>query len=247
MVRLRAYLLTDPLIILCTMMFGTVSVLVSLFDKTGDTQIRVARWWSRLLLAVSGIHVTVEGLEHIEPNGSYVLASNHASYMDTPVIMGNVPLQFRFLAKRGLFDIPFIGTHLKQAGHIPVPREDPRASVKTMQLAAETIQQRKISMLVFPEGGRSEDGILRAFKEGGAYIAIRAGVPLVPIVLIGTHDVLPMHSGVVRAGRVTVRVLPPIPTDGLTLKDRGKLTDQVHSLIAAELGLGEVVASEPRQ
>ncbi len=244
MVRLRAYLLSAPLIILCTIMFGTVSVLVSLFDKTGDTQIRVARWWSRLLLVVSGVHVTVEGLEHIDPNGSYVLASNHASYMDTPVVMGNIPLQFRFLAKRGLFTIPFIGTHLTQAGHIPVPREDPRASVKSMQLAAETIQQRKISMLVFPEGGRSEDGVLQAFKEGGAYIAIRAGVPLVPLVLIGTRNILPMHSGMVRSGHVTVRVLPPLSTEGMTLKDRGKLTEQMHGLIAAELGVGEVVGRE---
>ncbi len=244
MARLRAYLLSDPLIILCTILFGTISLLVSFFDKTGDTQIRVARWWSRMLLAVSGIRVTVEGLEHIRPNGSYVLASNHASYMDTPVVMGNIPLQFRFLAKRGLFDIPFIGTHLKQAGHIPVPREDPRASVKAMQTAAETIQQRRISMLVFPEGGRSEDGVLRAFKEGGAYIAIRAGVPLVPIVLIGTHRILPMHSGVVRSGPVTLRVLPPISTEGMTLKDRGKLTEQVHGVIASELGMGEALASE---
>jgi 1-acyl-sn-glycerol-3-phosphate acyltransferase len=244
MAGLRSYLLIAPLIILCTMMFGSVSVLVSMFDKTGDTQIRVARWWSRLLLSVSGIGVTVEGLEHIDPNGNYVLASNHASYMDTPVIMGNIPLQFRFLAKRGLFKIPFIGTHLKQAGHIPVPRKDPRASVKTMQLAAETIQQRKISMLVFPEGGRSDDGILRSFKEGGAYIAIRAGVPLVPIVLIGTHEVLAMHSAVVRPGSVTLRVLPPIPTDGMTLKDRGKLTERVHGLIAAELGLHAVADAE---
>lgn len=244
MVRLRAYLLTAPLIILCTVMFGTMNVMVSFFDKTGDTQIRVARWWSRLLLALSGVHVTAEGLENIEPNGSYVLASNHASYMDTPVVMGNIPLQFRFLAKRGLFDVPFIGTHLKQAGHIPVPREDPRASVKTLQLAAETIRQRKICMLVFPEGGRSEDGVLREFKEGGAYIAIRAGVPLLPVVLIGTHAVLPMHSTFVRAGRVTLRVLPPISTAGMTLKDRGKLTEQAHALIAAELGMGEAVAKE---
>lgn len=249
MVRFRSYVLIAPVIVVCTVMFGTVSVLVSLFDRTGDTQIRVARWWSRLLLTVSGIRVTVEGLAHINPNCNYVLASNHASYMDTPVVMGNIPLQFRFLAKRGLFDIPFIGTHLKQAGHIPVPREDPRASVKSMQMAADTIQQRKISMLVFPEGGRSQDGVLREFKEGGAYIAIRAGVPLVPIVLIGTHDVLPMHSAIVRPGPVTLRILPPIPTEGMTLKDRGKLTDQVHGLIAAEMGLGAVALSEtaPRE
>jgi len=235
MTRLRAVLFTAPLIILSTIFFGLISVAISFFDKTGDRQIRVARAWARSLLLVSGIRVTVEGLQHIRPDGSYVLASNHASYMDTPVVMASIPVQFRFLAKRGLFQIPLLGTHLGQAGHIPVPREDPRASVKTMQLAAQTIVRRHISMLIFPEGGRSLDGVLQPFKEGAAYIAIRAGAPIVPLVLIGTHDVLPMHSSIVRPGRVTLRVLPPIETTALTLKDRGRLTEQLHELIGNQL------------
>jgi len=235
MTRLRAVLFTAPLIILSTILFGLISVAISFFDKTGDRQIRVARAWARSLLLVSGIRVTVEGLEHIRPEGSYVLASNHASYMDTPVVMASIPVQFRFLAKRGLFQIPLLGTHLGQAGHIPVPREDPRASVKTMQLAAETIMRRRISMLIFPEGGRSLDGVLQPFKEGAAYIAIRAGAPIVPLTLVGTHDVLPMHSYIVRPGRVTLRILPPIETAALTLKDRGRLTEQLHDLIGNQL------------
>ncbi|MGA7409839.1 MAG: lysophospholipid acyltransferase family protein [Bryobacteraceae bacterium] len=235
MTRLRAVLFTAPLIILSTIFFGLISVAISFFDKTGDRQIRVARAWARSLLLVSGIRVTVEGLEHIRPDGSYVLASNHASYMDTPVVMASIPVQFRFLAKRGLFQIPLLGTHLGQAGHIPVPREDPRASVKTMQLAAETIVRRHISMLIFPEGGRSLDGVLQPFKEGAAYIAIRAGAPIVPLVLIGTHDVLPMHSSIVCPGRVTLRILPPIETVNLTLKNRGRLTEQLHELIGSQL------------
>jgi 1-acyl-sn-glycerol-3-phosphate acyltransferase len=235
MTRLRAVLITAPLIILSTIFFGLISVIISFFDKTGDRQIRVARAWARSLLLVSGIRVAVEGLEHIRPGSSYVLASNHASYMDTPVVMASIPVQFRFLAKRGLFQIPLLGTHLGQAGHIPVPREDPRASVKTMQLAAETIVRRHISMLIFPEGGRSLDGVLQPFKEGAAYIAIRAGAPIVPLVLIGTHDVLPMHSSIVRPGRVTLRILPPIETAALTLKERRRLTEQLCELIGNQL------------
>jgi 1-acyl-sn-glycerol-3-phosphate acyltransferase len=235
MTRLRAVLFTAPLIILSTTFFGLISVAISFFDKTGDRQILVARAWARSLLRGSGIRVTVEGLDQIRPDGSYVLASNHASYMDTPVVMASIPVQFRFLAKRGLFQIPLLGTHLGQAGHIPVPREDPRASVKTMQLAAETIVRRRISMLIFPEGGRSLDGVIQPFKEGAAYIAIRAGAPIVPLVLIGTHDVLPMHSTIVRPGRVILRILPPIETAGLTLKDRGQLTEKLHTLIGAQL------------
>jgi 1-acyl-sn-glycerol-3-phosphate acyltransferase len=227
--RLRAYLFSDPLIILSTIFFGSISIAASLFDKKGDTLMRVARVWAKSLLRVSGVRVTVEGLEHIDPKGSYVFAANHASYMDTPVVLSSIPVQFRFLAKSGLFKIPFLGTHLGQAGHISVPRNDPRASVKTMQTAAEAVRNRGISLLIFPEGGRSHDGIMRPFKEGAAYIAIRAGVPIVPAALIGTHDVLPYGSGTPLPGAVTLRIMKPIETTGVSLKDRHALTERVHA------------------
>jgi 1-acyl-sn-glycerol-3-phosphate acyltransferase len=234
--RLRGLLLADPCVILATIFFGTISLIVSLFDRTGMAQIRVARAWAKTLLAVIGVQVKVEGLEGILPTASYVFISNHLSFMDTPVVLANIPVQFRFLAKRGLFQIPFLGQHLRQAGHIPVPRGDPRAAVKTMQLAAETIQRKNISLLIFPEGGRSRDGELRSFKEGGAYIAIRAGVPVVPIAISGTRELLPWGSGVVLSGNVILRILNPIETTDLSLKDRAMLTEHVRSLIAQELG-----------
>ena len=236
----------DPAILVATVVFGTISLIAALFDKTGVIPIRVARAWGRFLLAVSGVRVRVEGLEHIDPNGSYIFVSNHLSYMDTPVVLSHVPVQFRFLAKRGLFQIPFLGTHLKQAGHIPVPREDPRAAVKTMQLAAETVVNKKISLLIFPEGGRSHDGKLRPFKEGAVYIAIKAGVPLVPMTLIGTREVLPFGSGVVLSGDVTLRILPPIDTAGLTLKDRGRVTEEIRELILKQLSGEAANASSSR-
>jgi 1-acyl-sn-glycerol-3-phosphate acyltransferase len=233
--RLRGALIADPFIIVATVLFGTASIVVSLFDKTGFVATRIARVWARMLLRVSGVRVRVEGLEHISPSGSYVFVANHASYMDTPVVLAHVPVQFRFLAKRGLFQIPFLGTHLTQAGHIPVPRQDPRASVKTLQLAAETIQEKNVSLLVFPEGGRSHDGVLRPFKDGGAYIGIRAGVPLVPLVLIGTPKILPFGAGIVMSGEVIVRVLKPVETTSLTLKDRTAVTGLLRNSIEAEL------------
>ena len=235
MKRLRGLLFADPAIVLATVFFGSISIIVSFFDSTGNVQIRVARAWARTLLAVSGIKVRVEGLDEIDPRGSYVFIANHLSYMDTPVALAHIPVQFRFLAKRGLFQIPFLGQHLSRAGHIPVPREDPRAAVRTMQLAAEVIQQKKISLLIFPEGGRSHDGILRPFKEGGAYIAIKAGVPLVPLVMIGTRKVLPYGAGIVQSGEVTLRVLKPIDTRNLTLKDRATVTNQLRERILNEL------------
>lgn len=239
---LRGAFFADPLIVLATIFFGTISLIVSFFDRTGSVQIRVARAWARSLLVVSGVRVRVHGLDRIAPGGSYIFVSNHLSYMDTPVMLAHIPVQFRFLAKRGLFQIPFLGQHLSRAGHIPVPREDPRAAVKTMQRAAETIQQRKISLLIFPEGGRSHDGVLRPFKEGAAYIAIRAGVPIVPVAIIGTRQILPFGSGIPKSGVVELHVLEPIQTSGLALKERGRVSEQLRGTIADELHATSAIA-----
>ena len=235
MAFLWSLVVVDPLIILSTILCGLVSVIVTLFDKTGDAGILVARAWARSLLFFAGVKVKVEGLEKLPRGIGCVICSNHLSYMDTPVVLSHIPERFRFLAKRGLFQIPFLGTHLTQAGHIPVPREDPRAAVKTMMQAAEIIRTRGISMLVFPEGGRSHDGILKPFKEGAAYIAIKAGVPIVPIALIGTREVLPMGGKVFRRGSVVVRISDPIPTEGLTLKDREQVIATVRERIVGML------------
>jgi 1-acyl-sn-glycerol-3-phosphate acyltransferase len=196
---------------------------------------KTARVWARSLLGIAGVRVKVEGLEKLTPGASYVFASNHLSYMDTPVILAHIPADFRFMAKDGLFKIPLLGTHLGQAGHIPVPRGDPRAAVKTMSLAADTIRARNISLLIFPEGGRSHDAILQPFKDGGAYIAIKAGVPLVPLAISGTHEILAMHSATFHRGAVTLRIGEPISTTGMTLHDRKSLTETARQEVVVML------------
>ena len=148
-----------PLICLSTIVMGSISFCCSFFDKTGNTQHRVARAWARQLLAIGGVRVRVEGLENIEPGGSYVFISNHVSFMDTPVLMANIPVQFRFLAKQGLLQIPILGNHLHRAGHIPIPRDDIRGMLKALTHAAEIVQRRRICLVIFPEGGRTHDGL----------------------------------------------------------------------------------------
>ena len=225
----------DPLIILSTILCGCVSIVTSLFDKEGNATLGVARRWARSLLWIAGMRVVVEGLEKLDPQGRYVFCGNHLSYMDTPTVLSSIPVQFRFLAKEGLFRIPFLGTHLAQAGHVPVARDDPRAAVKTMAQAAELLNERAVSLLIFPEGGRSHDGNLQPFKEGAAYIAIKAQVPLVPIALIGTREVLAMGSGTFHRGAVRLRIGDPIPTQGLVLKDRGRLTADARERVVEML------------
>jgi 1-acyl-sn-glycerol-3-phosphate acyltransferase len=236
MSALWAYLVVDPLIAFLTIFFGSLNFIAATYDTVGRHQIALARIWARCILFVSGVRVRAEGLEKIDLSKPYVIAANHASYMDTPVILSFIKLQFRFLAKEELFKIPFLGSHLKAAGHVPVPREDPRAAIKTMSQAAENIREKAISMLIFPEGGRTRDGQLQPFKEGVAYIAIKAGVPIVPVGITGTRAVIPMGSGVVKPGRVTLRVGDPIPTEGLTLKDRQAITDRVRESVSQLLG-----------
>jgi 1-acyl-sn-glycerol-3-phosphate acyltransferase len=235
LLKLRSMIFTAPMIVFSTVMMGTMSLFASFFDSTGRRQHAIARGWSRILLAVSGVKVIAEGVEKLDPEKGYVLVSNHSSYFDIPVIMASLPVQFRFFAKQGLFRIPFLGTHLQRAGHIPVIRGDARASLKSMSEGARMLRERNLSVLVFPEGGRTVDH-LAEFKEGTAYIAIKAGVPAVPIGLEGMRNILKMHTGYVYPGTVHLRVGDPIETAHLTVRDREELTRELHDRVAELCG-----------
>ncbi|MEJ5367937.1 MAG: lysophospholipid acyltransferase family protein [Bryobacteraceae bacterium] len=231
-------LVRAPLVILATALMGTLSLIASLWDRSGRQQLAIARVWARMLLWAAGARVTAIGKEKLDPSGVYVVCPNHVSYMDTPVLLTHIPLNFRFLAKQELLSIPFIGGHLKRAGNISVPLDDPRAALRVLSAAGRAMQENGVSLLVFPEGGRSESGELREFKDGAAYLAIKAQVPLVPVALIGVRDILPMHSHHLRPGRVTLRIGDPIPTAGLKTSDRTELTARLHSAVRALLDQG---------
>lgn len=227
-----------PLIILDTAVMGSISYLTAFFDPTGEKQLRVARAWARHLLAYAGARVTVAGRENLDPGACYVLCPNHVSYMDTPTLLAHIPNSFRFLAKEELFKIPFIGGHLERAGNISVPLDDPRAALRVLSQAGKGMREKGVSMLVFPEGGRSETGELQPFKDGAALLAVKAQAPMVPIGIIGIRDVLPMHSHYVRPGKVTLRIGKPISTEGKDIRDRTALTGLLYQEISALLAQG---------
>jgi 1-acyl-sn-glycerol-3-phosphate acyltransferase len=233
--RLRAYFLIDPLIILSTTVMGIISLAASVFDRSGRVQHGLARVWARMILAVSGVRVSVEGLEKLRADSSYVLVANHRSYMDTPAVLAYIPLQLRFFAKYGLFRIPLLGGHLRRAGHLPVVLDNPRASLKILSAGARLVRERGISLLLFPEGGRVPAELLE-FKEGAAYLAIKAGVPAVPIGIVGTREVIPIGSLHVRPHPVTVRIGDPIPTAGLQGHDRAELNLMLRRKVAELIG-----------
>ena len=227
-----------PLILLSTGFFGAISAAIALFGSgTERKQIAVARAWARSLLRIARVRLTVEGQERLQSAGPYVFTANHQSFFDTPVILASILVQFRFLAKDELFKFPwlFIGWHLKSAGHVAVPRDDPRAAVRTLGQTAKLIESDGTSVFFFSEGGRSADGTLNEFKEGAAYVAIKAGAPLVPVALIGLREILPMGSAQIHRGAVRVRIGDPIPTQGMTVKDRGALTEKAREELAEML------------
>ena len=224
------------MIILATAVMGTLNLMVAPFDKSGDRQFAMARRWSQILVRVMGMRVKITGLENLTPGQHYIFAGNHRSYSDTPALLSALPGNFRFMAKEGLFKIPLMGHHLRLAGHIPVSLVNPRAALKSMQRAAEMIGERAVSVLIFPEGGRT-DGTLEPFKEGAAIIGIKSGVPIVPFGLVGTREVLPMHGVTIRGGDVWIHLGKPIPTEGLIFKKKTELTEQIRKDVAALLGV----------
>lgn len=220
---------------------GSLGIISSLWDKAGNTQHRIAHLWALMVLKACGVRYRVVGAEKLDPHSSYVLVSNHASYMDTPAVLSAIPLQFRFFAKKGLFSIPFLGWHLARAGHLPVVRGDARASLKSMSEGARLLREKGGSMLLFPEGGRTEVG-MRPFKEGAAYIAIKAGVPAVPVGLINTRGVLPMHSMLVRPGTIEIHIGDPIETKNMIPSDRVRLNEMLQERVTDLIGQMPVTA-----
>jgi 1-acyl-sn-glycerol-3-phosphate acyltransferase len=231
---LWAVLVKAPVIIVSTVLFGSVSVLISFFDADGSKQHAIASSWARWLLTVAGAKVRVRGLENLKPGENYVFVGNHLSLYDTPVVLGHIPRQFLFLVNIKYVKLPFLGTHLRRAGHFGVDSSDMRASMKVMTEAARTLHDKGLSLLLFPEGMRAR-GDLQEFKDGAAYIAIKSGVSVVPFALKGTREVLPINSIHVKGGPVEFLLGEPIPMNGYTIKDREQVTAAMRSNVAALL------------
>ncbi len=226
----RSNLISVPLFCISTAICGSCSLFVSLFERSGRLQHRIARFWAWSLVLFTGSKLKIEGAENFHKQSHAVYAANHTSFMDTPVIFSALPFQFRILARKPLFRIPFIGWHLSRSGQIPIDTDNPRASLASLGFGIKTLRA-GISLFVFPEGGRTLDGNLREFLPGAAYLAIRAKVPLVPIALIGIYDLLPMHTHHFYPGQLILRIGEPIPTSGYTLAQLDELNAKLRSAI----------------
>jgi 1-acyl-sn-glycerol-3-phosphate acyltransferase len=229
-IRWLTYLLLLPLVALATTFFGCISLICGLWDKSGRQQHAIARAWARVLLLLSLSPVELIGADKLRLHEVAVYASNHLSYYDTPVLFAKLPFQFRILAKQPLWKIPFIGWYLNHSGQVPVDQSSARSAVASLSRGVNTLKS-GLPLVIFPEGGRAADGRTHAFLSGCAFMAIKAGVPLVPLTLVGTYELLPIHVYHFNPRPLKVIVGDPIPTTGLTTRDADALTQQLYETI----------------
>jgi len=202
------------IIILLSIVLGTLAVLARLFDSSNNLSHRISSLWGRLMCTLNGIQVDVEGLEHVRRNQAQVFVANHQGFFDIFALSGFLPVQIRWVAKSSLFKIPFVGWAIAASGYIPVVRGDRK---KSYQAFVATIEKLKAgnSIVIFPEGTRSEDGTIGPFKKGGLLLSVRSGAPLVPVTLLGTGNIIKKGSGIIRPGRIQIVISPPIPSQAV--------------------------------
>ncbi|HEY5673624.1 MAG TPA: lysophospholipid acyltransferase family protein [Malonomonas sp.] len=205
---------------------------ISLFSENA-----VHNWgifWGRGCLLLAGLRVKVRGAEHIPHGRAALYVANHQSNFDIPILYTGLPLQFRWLAKKELFDVPLFGLAIKRCGYIPIDRSDRRKAMHSMNAAAQQVSN-GVSVIVFPEGTRSPDGKLQEFKKGGALIAVKAQVPIVPVAIKGSFAVMSKDSFRIHGSDIEVEIFPPIETAGLKNSDADRLLEQAREPIAAML------------
>ena len=223
-----------PAITIYTIVLGAASIVSSLFDRRGHFAHRCARAWSWLILKTTGVRVEVEGLDRVTPGTTYIFVSNHQSIYDIPVIFSSLPYQLRIIAKESLARFPVLGWHLRRGGHLFVDRRNPDRGGILKRWRALVSQG--LSLIIFAEGTRSPDGHVARFKAGSFLLAIEAGLPIVPIAVVGTRHVMKKGRLRTQPGHVRLVVHDPIQPPAIerpTVHDAKALAERVHAIVAA--------------
>jgi 1-acyl-sn-glycerol-3-phosphate acyltransferase len=224
---LRA-VLALPLIAVYTVALGIPAIVFGILRQS-DAVRAVTVLWGRAVLWTLGIQVTVSGADHC-PAGPAVYAANHASVLDIPILYAHLPVDFRIVHKRSLYLVPVMGLYLYATGHIGIDRGNAFRAQKSLMRAAARVRDGGHNLVVFPEGTRSRAGEVGPFKRGLFALALEAGVPVVPLSLIGVK--LVGRGGLdVHAGSVRLLVHPPIPTAGRDAEQAGALAEEVRSIV----------------
>ena len=225
-----------PAISVYTIVLGTLSILSTFVDRKGHAAHWCARAWSWLILATTGVDVSVKGLDRVKRGETYVFISNHQSIYDIPVIFASLPFQLRIIAKESLGRFPFLGWHLIRAGHLLVDRRKPdRSGIlnRWRRLVSD-----RLSLIIFPEGTRSADGHVGHFKAGSFLLALEAGLTIVPVTVCGTIHVMKKGRLMTCPGHVTLEVHEPIATSRIespSADDARELAERIGSIVRGPL------------
>lgn len=227
-----------------TIFFGVCAMVAAYITRNSDSAHLVARRWGNFNLRVAGVKVEVSGLENISPGMSYIYAANHQSWFDIFAMLGKLPVQFRWLAKEELFSVFALGPAMKASGYIPIDRSDHRKAFASLQNAAERVRG-GTSVVIFPEGTRSPNGVLQEFKKGGFVLAVKSKHPIVPVSISGSYKILPKKGGwKLHPGTIRMTIGQPIPT-AEAARNREELMNTVREAIKKHLTPEEAGASDP--
>lgn len=216
---------------------GLPIIAYSIVTNTSDLLFRAGKWGVGMAMRLAGVRVRTEGIENI-PAGVCVFAANHASNLDAPAALIGVPRRISFLAKREVFKVPIVKTALRLAKIVAVDRRDRDAAIASIDQAVQYLKE-GISFVVFPEGTRSKDGQLKAFKKGTFVMAIQAGVPVVPVSIVGSRERMRKGTLATVSGEILIRFAPAVESAGHSTGQREELLVRVQRAVAAGL-------SEPR-
>ena len=219
------------LIISLSILLGAAAVIARPFDRSGNSSHNISRLWCRLLCSLNGVTVDIKGLENIFTDQPQIFVSNHQGYFDIFALSGYLPVQIRWVAKSSLFKIPFMGWAMNAAGYIPVERGDRKKSYQAFMQTVEKVKE-GCSIIIFPEGTRSEDGTIGPFKKGSNLIASRSSSPMIPVTIIGSGDIIKKGSAVIHPGTVRIIISEPV-TKHLEGKDDGKILNSIRETILA--------------
>ena len=196
---------------------------------------KIIRGWSRVWLAASGTKLEIEGAENIDPNRSYVVVANHLSTLDIMACLLAVPLPIRFLAKKELFRVPVLAQGMRMVGIIEVDREARGAVHSEVNRQSRELIEKGRSLIIYAEGTRPRNGVMKPFKKGAFTMAISSGLPVLPLSIHGSYEAWPPGTPLVRGGVIKVVLDKPVETEGMTTSDTGDLRDQVREVIAGRV------------
>lgn len=232
--QLWKFLVVFPMVILATIVGGALVLVLIPFVRPSTLSRVIGGKWARLLTRVIPMSVRVEGRDSVDPRQSYVVVSNHQSHVDILMLYGWLGIDIRWVMKQELRSVPALGVACHRLGHIYIDRSNHEAAVASINAARERISG-GTSVIFFPEGTRSADARLRPFKKGAFRFAIDAGMPILPVTVVGAADVLPARSLDLLPGTARLVIHPPVPTDGLRTADLPGLMERVRATVASVL------------